>query len=213
MTKLILKNNTYKFLFYLALFTLTFCYPSLVVIDFTFALKCLLFSIVVTIILFLINKYTFELDIEFYDDVIKVKTTKSEDKFIKDDIKSVLVEFNTAAEMKSKIKFNLKNGKTKTYYFSDKCYLSNTYKILENISLFPNFEYDIVGTMPAREIAIEYYLEHKKKMNLFQLYFAALENFNPVKKFLFSGIFILSSIITIVGLIFILVFMFLFQIM
>ena len=213
MTKLILKNNTYKFLFYLALFTVTFCYPSLVVIDFTFALKCLLVSIIITIILFLINKYTFELEMEFYDDVIKVKTMKSEDIFIKDDIKSVFVEFNTAAEMKSKIKFILKNDETKTYYFSDKCYLSNTYKILENISLFPNFEHDIVGTMPAREIAIEYYLEHKKKMNFFKLYFAALEDFNPVKKILFSGIFVLSSIITIIGLIFILVIMFLFQIM
>ena len=105
----------------------------------------------------------------------------------------------------------MKNCEIKTYFFSDKCYLSNTYKILENISLFPCFKHDIIGTMPVREIAIDYYLANGKKMTFLQSYFAALENYNPVKKFMFATIFILSSIITIIALISIVVLMFLIQ--
>lgn len=211
MTKIILKDNIYKFLFYLVLFLLAFCYPSLVIIDFALALKCLLGLLIAAIILFLLDKYIFELDIEFCDDVIKVKTMKSEDVFNKSDIESVFIEFNTTAEMKSKIQFVIKNKDTKTYFFSDKCYMSNTYKILENLQLFPCLKHDVIGTMPVREIAIDYYLANKKKMSFLKSYFAALENFHPIKKILFFGMFIFSALATILGLILILVGVFLLQ--
>ena len=185
MTKLVLKDNTYRFLFYLALFLAAFCYPSLVVIDFLFALKCLLGLLAAVVVLLLISKYVFEVDFEFGDDYIKVKTMNSEDVLVKNDIETVFVEFNTTAEMKSKIQFIMKNGKTKIYYFTDKCYLSNTYKILESKSLFPNFKHEIIGTMPVREIAIDYYLANGKKMNFLQTCFAATENFNPIKRYFF----------------------------
>ena len=208
MTKLILKDNTYRFLFYLALFLAVFCCPPLALANFLFAFKCLLVLLLTVVILLLVDAYVFEAYFEFNDVYIKVKTMKSEDTLAKKDIETVFVEFNTSAEMKSKIQFIMKNGKTKNYYFTDKCYLSNTYKILENIALFPNFKHEIIGTMPVREIAIDYYLANGKKINFLQSCFATTENFNPVKRYFFLITLILSALSLIFGLILIIVGMF-----
>ena len=190
MNKIILKNGLYKYLFYTFLITSVLLSSICVINHFHLAFVVLL--LIVAFVFYGLDKYFFELKIELEDNSIKIKTMKMENILAKDDIKSVFVSFNTSADMESKIYFILKNDEKLTYSFTNKIHLANIYKLLENMSLFPNFEYDIIGTMPACEIAIDYYIKNGKKMNFIQLYIATLENYNVIVRYLFVGIFCFS---------------------